>query len=168
MIGDVRVDKFVYGKVERVSPEAHSSPDFQHETSMLGGAGNVARNIVALAGKVWLAGVIGQDEAAATTSENARKEGVDACLVRVLGHPTTVKTRYISGSQQILRVDVERNRLDAVTSERLYRAYLDVSPELSAVVLSDYAKGVLEPDLVARIIIHARGKGLPVIVDPKT
>ena len=170
VIGDVMVDRFVYGKVERVSPEAPIPVlHFQHERNMLGGAGNVARNIVALGGKVRLAGVIGQDDAAAQAVDEARNDGVDAHFVRADGHPTTVKTRYISGSQQILRVDVERKlQMDAATTEDLYRAYLEVAPELSAVVLSDYAKGVLTPDLIARIIAHARDKGLPIVVDPKT
>jgi D-beta-D-heptose 7-phosphate kinase/D-beta-D-heptose 1-phosphate adenosyltransferase len=170
VIGDVMIDRFVYGKVERVSPEAPIPVvHFQRETSMLGGAGNVARNIVALGGRVWLAGVIGEDEAADQAVADARRDGVDVCFVRLPGHPTTIKTRYVSGAQQIMRLDVERKlKLDAATADKLCAAFMNVASELSAVVLSDYAKGVLAPELIARVIGHARDKGLPVIVDPKT
>jgi D-beta-D-heptose 7-phosphate kinase/D-beta-D-heptose 1-phosphate adenosyltransferase len=170
VIGDVMVDKFVYGRVDRVSPEAPIPVlHFQKETTMLGGAGNVARNIVALGGHAILVGVVGQDDGATLAKESAERDNVEARFVIAEDHPTTIKTRYVSGSHQIMRLDVERVlRPDSQTADAIFEHYLDVAPTLSAVVLSDYAKGVLEPALIARIIEHARGKRLPVIVDPKT
>ena len=136
---------------------------------MLGGAGNVARNITALGGQAILAGVLGKDEAAGVALENVARDGVEARFVQLQGHPTTVKTRYVSGSQQILRLDVESKlRLDAATAAKIFEHFRDAAPKLSAVILSDYAKGVLEPALIIQVIEQARELGLPVVVDPKS
>ncbi|MBV8662804.1 MAG: D-glycero-beta-D-manno-heptose 1-phosphate adenylyltransferase, partial [Hyphomicrobiales bacterium] len=99
----------------------------------------------------------------------AAADGVEGRFVRLAGHPTTVKTRFVSGGQQIMRLDVEQPlALDAETIDGLYAHFAAVADRVQAVVLSDYAKGVLAPALIRRIVDLARAKGVPVVVDPKT
>src|ERR1700730_3354538 len=110
---------------------------------MLGGAGNVARSIVALGGKAILVGVLGDDDAGdrivGHLTEQNRVEGM---FVRVAGHPTTVKTRYISGGQQIMRLDIEKKLdLDELRMSEICRLFAKVADGIDVVVLSDYAKG---------------------------
>jgi D-beta-D-heptose 7-phosphate kinase/D-beta-D-heptose 1-phosphate adenosyltransferase len=171
VLGDVMVDRFVYGRVDRVSPEAPIPVlHYQSAKMMLGGAGNVARNIVSLGGRAILAGVVGGDaEGDLAAGELAAMDGVESRLVRVNDHPTTIKTRFVSGSHQVMRLDVEAKfRMDLATSDAIFQHYLDCAPQLSVVVLSDYAKGVLDPTLIARVVDDARDKGLCIVVDPKT
>ncbi|MDW5315997.1 D-glycero-beta-D-manno-heptose 1-phosphate adenylyltransferase [Rhizobium sp. PL01] len=171
VLGDVMLDKFVYGNVERVSPEAPIPVlHFRNEEPMLGGSANVARNVVALGGKAILSGVIGDDETGRLIrNELVGREGIHEQLVQTSRIPTTVKTRFVSGGQQIMRLDVEAPlSMDDGLERELRARFLAVSSGLDAVVLSDYAKGVLSETLVREIIRLARGLGLPVIVDPKT
>src|SRR5271167_4062444 len=110
VLGDVMLDRYVYGHVERISPEA-PIPVLHHQSEkvMLGGAANVARNIIALGGEALLVGALGDDEAgdlvAGPLIAEARIEGR---FVRKAHHPTTTKVRYVSGGQQIMRLDIER------------------------------------------------------------
>lgn len=171
VLGDVMLDKFVYGTVKRISPEApvpvlHS----QSEKTMLGGAGNVARNVVSLGGEVLLVGALGADpEADLIQGSLVEKEGVSGHFVRVPNHPTTTKVRYVSGGQQIMRLDIERPlRLGPHEMDIICDCLSENVRDLSALVLSDYAKGVLVPALVRRVIDIARAHRVPVIVDPKT
>ena len=165
------LDRFVYGRVERVSPEA-PIPVLHHqsERAMLGGAANVARNVVALGGRAVLVGVVGCDaEGDLVADRLADDDGIDGRFVRVDGHPTTVKTRFVSGIQQIMRLDVERRlEVDAATEEAIVAATLPALDGAAALVLSDYAKGVLGPGVIARVIAAARARSIPVVVDPKT
>ena len=170
VLGDVMLDRFVYGRVERVSPEAPIPVlHFQSEKAMLGGAANVARNIVALGGQVILAGVLGADaEGDLVAGPLSAADGIEGRFVRVTEHPTTVKTRYVSGGQQIMRLDIERKlTLDAQAVDAICAHFADVADVVRAVVLSDYAKGVLTPAVIRRIVDLARAKQVPVIVDPK-
>src|SRR5262249_22535027 len=110
VLGDVMLDKYVYGRVERVSPEA-PIPVLHHqsEQAMLGGAANVARNIMALGGEALLAGALGDDEAGDLISGPLLAEArIEGRFVRAAGRPTTTKVRYVSGGQQIMRLDIER------------------------------------------------------------
>lgn len=171
ILGDVMLDRFVYGRVERVSPEA-PIPVLHHqsERAMLGGAANVARNVVALGGRAVLVGVVGCDaEGDLVADRLADDSGLDGRFVRVDGHPTTVKTRFVSGIQQIMRLDVERRlEVDTATEEAIVAATLPALDGAAALVLSDYAKGVLAPGVIARVIAAARARSIPVVVDPKT
>ncbi len=171
VVGDVMLDKFVYGQVERISPEA-PIPVLQHqsEKAMLGGAANVARNVVALGGKAILVGAVGDDEGgdliAGPLSEG---EGILGRFVRTHGHPTTTKVRYVSGGHQIMRLDIERRlHLGQHDIDTICAWLNEAIDEITAIVLSDYAKGVLIPVLVRRIIEIARARGVPVVVDTKT
>jgi D-beta-D-heptose 7-phosphate kinase / D-beta-D-heptose 1-phosphate adenosyltransferase len=171
VLGDVMLDKFVYGHVDRISPEA-PIPILRHEfeKAMLGGAGNVARNIVSLGGEALLVGALGDDAAgdfiAGPLTAGDRIEGR---FVRVDHHPTTTKVRYVCGGQQIMRLDIERHfLLDAQKIETICDWFADTANTVSAVVLSDYAKGVLVPPLIRRVLEIARAHRIPVVVDPKS
>jgi len=171
VLGDVMLDRFVYGRVERVSPEAPIPVlRFQSEKSMLGGAANVARNIVALGGEVVLVGVLGRDAEGDLVADRLTPEdGIDGRWVRIADHPTTVKTRYVSGGQQIMRLDVERTlSLTEADVAAIVARFAEVAETVDAVVLSDYAKGVLSPEVIAGVIGLARARGVPVVVDPKS
>lgn len=165
-VGDVMVDRFVYGEVTRLSAEA-PIPVLarRREMVMLGAAGNVARNVSALGGQVALVGVIGSDiegrEALRLVGDDGRIEGA---LVTDTARPTTLKTRFISGGHQLLRVDVEEtDAVSAETSVRLARAVRDVAPGSGVIILSDYGKGVVTDEVIAA----CRNSGLPVLVDSK-
>ncbi len=169
-VGDLMLDRFIYGSVERVSPEA-PVPVLRvaREREMLGGAGNVARNLTSLGARCALAAVVGDDEAGHRTqsllSELARCRQY---LVVEPGRGTTIKTRCIGGNQQILRVDREqRDPISNETREALFAHVRQGLVDVQACILSDYAKGVLTADLIATLIEAAHAAGCLVIVDPK-
>jgi D-beta-D-heptose 7-phosphate kinase/D-beta-D-heptose 1-phosphate adenosyltransferase len=167
VLGDVMLDRFVYGAVDRISPEAPVPViAVERETAMLGGAGNVARNVAALGGRAILIGVVGDDDAGHALAEMIAEAGLDSALVTDEGRRTTEKTRYISGSHQMLRADREdRTPADA---DALLAAFASRLPQADVVVLSDYAKGVLTPPVLRAAIDAARAADRPVIVDPKS
>lgn len=169
-IGDVMLDRYVRGRAERISPEAPVPVlSVEDEIVMPGGAGNVARNLLALGAEARLAGLVGDDAAGAELAALlADLPLAEDALVVEPGRATTVKTRYLAGAQQILRADREtvappspagRNRLLAA-AERAVAAS-------AVVVLSDYGKGALAAGLAGAIIARAAAAGLPVVVDPK-
>lgn len=169
-IGDVMLDRFVYGRVDRVSAEA-PIPILHVGTqrAMLGGVGNVGRNVVALGARAVLIAVTGDDPAA---SEIAELAGFEALLTsRMIAEPgrqSTVKTRYIAEGQQLLRIDDEATvAISHETARRVTTAIRTELHEADVVVLSDYMKGVLTDDVLALVITEARAAGVPVIADPK-
>lgn len=169
-VGDVMVDRFIYGEVSRVSAEA-PIPVLakERESVMLGGAGNVARNVAALGGVVALVGVIGDDapghEALALIGEI---DGVEGFLVPDGARATTVKARYVSGGQQLLRVDAETVAPVAGAVEaRLTRTIADAAVGARAILLSDYGKGVVTPAVIAACRAAATREGALLIVDSK-
>jgi D-beta-D-heptose 7-phosphate kinase/D-beta-D-heptose 1-phosphate adenosyltransferase len=170
VVGDLMLDRYVYGAVDRVSPEA-PIPVMSHgrETAMLGGAGNVARGLAALGAKVELAGVAGEDAAANELMALIRDEaGLEVDLVVDPARPTTVKTRFVAGGQQLLRLDAEDTRpLSAAAEGKLVAAAETATIGAAAVLLSDYAKGALTPAVIAACLAAAKAAGAPVIVDPK-
>lgn len=171
VLGDVMLDRFIYGAAERVSPEAPTLIlRYQKETAMLGGAGNVARNIIALGGRVVLAGVLGCDEEGDLIANRlAAEDGIEGHWVRTENNPTTLKVRYVAAGQQLMRFDREKVLApDASIADALGDIAGAAIDSVDAVVLSDYAKGVLSPQLVRRVIELAQARGIPVVVDPKT
>ena len=169
VLGDVMLDRFLWGSVDRISPEAPVPVvRLERETAKLGGAANVANNIRALGAAVTLLGVVGADDSAALLASLLAGRGVDATgLLALPGRPTTVKTRIIAHQQQIVRTDVESDApLAAPEAEELFTR-LRAAGRLDGVVLSDYGKGVLTPDLLPRVIAWLRGEGTVVTVDPK-
>jgi D-beta-D-heptose 7-phosphate kinase/D-beta-D-heptose 1-phosphate adenosyltransferase len=170
-LGDIMLDRFAYCGIERISPEAPVPVLLLDRVrSMLGGAGNVARNIAALGGNAVLMGLLGGDPAGAEVRQAiaATPRLVDAHIESAT-RPTTCKTRYIAAHQQIMRVDEEQIRgLDAAEETGLLDAIAAALPEVDAVILSDYGKGVLGPRVVEFAIRRARTRGIPVFVDPKS
>ena len=169
-VGDVMLDRFVYGAVERVSPEAPVPIcRVADETAMLGGAGNVIRNLVALGAGADCIAVVGDDAAGAEVAALlAALDGVRADLLTDGGRHTTMKTRYISGTQQLLRADRESEH--AVTdalAEKIFDRAETALTGAQALVLSDYGKGTLTDALTARLIAAAKAAGRAVVVDPK-
>jgi D-beta-D-heptose 7-phosphate kinase / D-beta-D-heptose 1-phosphate adenosyltransferase len=171
ILGDVMLDRFVYGQVERISPEA-PIPVLHHqsEKSMLGGAANVARNVVALGGEALLVGALGDDfDGDLIAGPLIAADRIEGRFLRVAGHPTTTKVRYVSGGQQIMRLDIERRfDLSPQDTEIVSGWLLEAADGVSAIVLSDYAKGFLSPTMIRRVVDIARVRSIPVIVDPKS
>ena len=170
VVGDLMLDRYVRGSVDRVSPEAPIPVmRVDGEDEMLGGAGNVARNVASLGGQVTLVGLIGTDWPGARVTELlGGEEGIEFLSVVNPDTPTTVKTRYLASGQQLLRADVEttvpphRDVLSqAVDHARSALSRADIA------VLSDYAKGLLTDEVIAEIIATAVASDVPVIVDPK-
>jgi D-beta-D-heptose 7-phosphate kinase/D-beta-D-heptose 1-phosphate adenosyltransferase len=169
-IGDVMLDRFVYGRVDRVSAEA--PVQILHVSSkqaMLGGVGNVGRNVVALGAQAVLVAVTGDDQAAREITDLAEcEERLTPRLIVEAGRPSTVKTRYIAEGQQLLRADDEVTApISDETARRLIAAIRLELDEADVMVLSDYMKGVLTDDVLAIAIADARVAGVPVIADPK-
>ncbi len=163
--GDVMLDRYWFGDVSRISPEAPVPVvHVQRTEERPGGAANVARNITALAGEARLLAVAGNDEAALTLERLLAAEGVRASLHRDPALSTTVKLRVIGQQQQLLRIDFERAPSHEVLAAKLDE-YEKLVDEADAVVLSDYGKGGLER--VQEMIGLARRHGKPVLVDPK-
>jgi D-beta-D-heptose 7-phosphate kinase / D-beta-D-heptose 1-phosphate adenosyltransferase len=169
-IGDVMLDHYVYGQVERVSPEAPIPVLWiERELKTLGGAGNVLRNLRALGAASSFISVVGNDEAGREIGRLVEaQDGAEAHLLVQPQRTTTVKTRYIAGNQQLLRADRESAiPLDPYIREDLLRLAREVVADHSVVVISDYAKGVLTEGVALEIIRAAREAGAYVIVDPK-
>ncbi|MDE1901747.1 MAG: D-glycero-beta-D-manno-heptose-7-phosphate kinase [Alphaproteobacteria bacterium] len=169
-IGDVMLDRFVYGAVERISPEAPIPVlHVNKETACLGGAGNVLRNLQALGGEAEFIAVIGDDaQGRDLTAQMAAMQGVTPSLLADAARPTTVKTRYVSDGQQLLRVDYEKaGTLSADVEKQIIARLPRAIAAAAVVVLSDYAKGVLSDKVVRAAIDEAAKQKKPVLVDPK-
>ncbi|MEP6963406.1 MAG: PfkB family carbohydrate kinase, partial [Acidobacteriota bacterium] len=164
------LDRYFWGSVTRLSPEAPVPIVAQQRTSALpGGAGNVAVNVAALGGTVVLVSVAGEGPDGEQLHEALMQRGVNPENVLLTSRRrTTVKTRIVAHGQQLLRVDDEEtDPIDPDLSERLFERIEAALPSVSAVILSDYAKGMLTAPLIARVISRARTLGVPVLVDPK-
>jgi D-beta-D-heptose 7-phosphate kinase / D-beta-D-heptose 1-phosphate adenosyltransferase len=167
VVGDVMLDEYVSGAVERISPEA-PVPVVRARGSehRLGGAANVAGQIAALGAQVRLAGIVGEDAAGAQLLALCERAGIDASAVqRLSGRQTTRKLRVLGHSQQLLRVDWEDLEPCAPPATLRLLSKLADGVQPDAIILSDYAKGVLTPDVIAGVT-RARGT-IPVVVDPK-
>ena len=170
-VGDVMLDRFVYGEVTRISPEAPIPVcRVTNETAMLGGAGNVVRNLVSVGAAVDFISVTGCDEIAADIDLLLRDlAGVTPTLVVEKDRPTTSKVRYVAGGQQLLRADREvTTPIPAEIAATVFAAAEAALPGAGALIVSDYGKGTITDDLVARLIAAAKAAGKPVIVDPKS
>lgn len=170
VVGDVMVDEFVWGSVSRISPEAPVPVvDVASETFTPGGAGNVVNNIHSLGGEVFVAGVIGEDKVGERLVNELRNKGINVEGLIVDGErPTTLKTRIIAHSQQVVRVDREkREAISGYITGQILNYVRKVLPEIGALVLSDYGKGVITPRLLEEIIPLARRNDKIIVVDPK-
>jgi D-beta-D-heptose 7-phosphate kinase/D-beta-D-heptose 1-phosphate adenosyltransferase len=171
VVGDVMLDHFVVGRAERLSPEAPVPVvRFEREDFRLGGAANVASNLVALGGCASLVGLVGEDEGAAELGRRIEAEGLDrGGLVCDPARPTTRKMRVVTErNQQVARIDREDD--GDVSGDALPRLVARAESSVDtadAVILSDYRKGVVTPPVIAAVIARAAARGVPVLVDPK-
>jgi D-beta-D-heptose 7-phosphate kinase/D-beta-D-heptose 1-phosphate adenosyltransferase len=169
-VGDIMLDRFVYGDVRRISAEAPIPIlSHDHEQTMLGGVGNVARNAAALGARTRIVTVVGDDDAGRELERLvAREADLSASLLALPDRRTTVKVRYIAKGQQVLRADSEDTHpLDEQGVGRLIELFESALPDVDVVLLSDYAKGCLCDAVLRSVIDSARSLGKPVIVDPK-
>ncbi len=167
--GDVMLDRFVRGKVSRISPEAPVPVVMvTEEEAFPGGAANVARNLAACGVKVELCGWVGADGAGRELKRLLAREKIGTAAVAVHpGMPTVVKTRVVARGQQLVRVDRERRPLpDEEATKRVEASLARLIPTVDAVILEDYGKGFLTQRMADRILALAREAGVPVTVDP--
>ena len=169
-VGDIILDKFVYGDVERISPEA-PIPVFNIKTNklMLGGAGNVASNLSGLGAKTRFITVVGNDLAGSDVKELiTATPNMNSTLIAEKERRTSIKTRYIAGGQQMMRADDETITLiKKQTKQRILRLIDSALNYYNVLVIADYAKGVLTPELIKQLIKLAKKAKIPVIVDPQ-
>ncbi len=170
VLGDVMVDEFLYGKVDRISPEAPVPVlEFSSHTFMPGGAANVARSVQGLGGRPLLVGCIGQDAVADRLKEELHREAIDdAGLVSDPDRPTTLKTRVVAHTQQVVRIDREDS--SAVSPEVEAQLIAAVEARLAqagVVLISDYRKGAVTAALLRSLLDKARSEEVPVLADSK-
>jgi D-beta-D-heptose 7-phosphate kinase/D-beta-D-heptose 1-phosphate adenosyltransferase len=169
ILGDVMLDEFIWGKVARISPEAPVPVvEVINETYRLGGSANVAANIRSLDGTALPIGVVGQDAAADRVHNLFRESGVGTEGVVQADRPTTLKSRIIAHSQQVVRTDREsRKPLSSEMNHELAKRFAQCLPRAAAVIVSDYDKGVVNRELLATVLPEARSANVPVYLDPK-
>jgi len=170
VVGDVMLDRYISGTVARVSPEAPVPVvHVEEDSSAVGGAANVAANVVALGAGCAVVGCVGDDEAGRELKNELGGLGVQLDgLVTTPQRPTTVKTRVMARHQQVVRVDREQvGDIDEETAELVAEAVRALSDSCSAVAVEDYNKGVLVPSVIRALLDAARDSEIPTIVDPK-
>ena len=169
VVGDLMLDKYVWGDVERVSPEAPVPVLLTgHRSEQPGGAANVAMNLAGLGARVTVMGFGGGDDDQYALEALLRDSGVKSVIVTCPGMPTTSKLRVLAGHQQLLRIDSEAKPGNTdLAAENLLGRVAMVLPEAAVIVLSDYAKGVVSERVCRTVIAEARRIGVPVVVDPK-
>ena len=170
VIGDIMLDRYIFGHVSRISPE-YPVPvvDVSHETLRLGGAANVAVNIHAMGASTILLGIIGMDDNARVLVDLMRNNGLSPeHLFHAPERPTTCKTRILSQNHHIARVDYESRDEATEAAENFIDKHIKESVgSLDAIILQDYNKGTLTPGLIKKIITSASAQAVPVFVDPK-
>lgn len=170
VVGDLMLDRYLWGEVERISPEAPVPiVRLNHKSHAAGGAANVAANLGALGCNVSLAGVLGSDEDGGQVLDLLQTFGVEtAGIISTPDRPTICKTRILGGRQQMLRFDVETvGELSPELKRRLHASIEAQLPKTSAIVLSDYGKGLLDHTLCQTLISLARSLHIPTFIDPK-
>ena len=169
VVGDVMLDRYLAGPAHRVSPEAPVPVVLvEEEWDALGGAGNVAANVLALGARCDVIGAVGEDEAGRSVRRTLEAMGAGCHFVHDAGRPTTVKTRVLARGQQVVRVDREADRSVApAAAEEMASRVRSRLPGARALVVADYDKGVMSPDVIRTALVAAAAEGVPVIVDPK-
>jgi len=169
IVGDVMLDRYVFGRVERLNPEApvpvlHAKG--QHRAT--GGAGNTAKNAAGLGASATLIGIVGADAAAAELEVASREEGTVPVLICDPNRPTIEKKRYIVGSQQMLRVDYEETHdIDGTVEDQVVTAIREEASKADAIIVSDYAKGMLTRKVADAVIVASATHEIPVMADVK-
>jgi D-glycero-beta-D-manno-heptose-7-phosphate kinase len=162
VVGDVMLDEYIWGQVNRISPEAPVIVvDAERQTHVPGGAANVVNNLCALGAVGVIVGTVGIDPAGRLLAEALEAEGADTrALIEAEGRPTTRKTRIIAHSQQVVRVDHERRAaIDDGTVQRIMRSLQEMAEQADAILLSDYQKGVVTTSILAACVAAARARG---------
>jgi rfaE bifunctional protein kinase chain/domain len=171
VVGDVMTDAYINGQVTRMSPEAPVPVvDLQTQEQRIGGAGNVALNLIALGAKAILASVIGQDAPGQELQQMLSKAGIQTdALIASSERKTTIKTRVISNGKQLLRIDSEdQHDLSNAEMQVLQKAILQLLNQgIDGLLLEDYNKGVLTTELIEWLISEAKARQIPIAVDPK-
>jgi rfaE bifunctional protein kinase chain/domain len=170
VIGDVMLDRYLWGRVERISPEAPVPiVEVERETHSLGGAANVAHNLVTLGGVPRLVSVVGEDATGQRLRAELTERGIETQhLVTDFDRRTTVKTRIVAHQQHVVRADEEDREPLAGAALSQLLAHLDqLLLDADALVVSDYGKGVVEPEVIVPVMRRALERGLTVSVDPK-
>ena len=170
VIGDIMLDEFIWGTVDRISPEAPVPVvNVNKETRLLGGAANTVNNIVSAGGRVMLSGVVGNDRHGNDIVKMLEEQGVDtAGIIRDRNRPTTRKTRVVAHGQQVVRFDREKKiPLGQNVIRKMAEFMKRVLPDVDAVIVSDYGKGVVNQALMAEVRSLFLGQGKIVAVDPK-
>ena len=170
VVGDAMLDKFIAGRVTRISPEAPVPVVmFDHESYRIGGAANVAHNVTGLGGRATLVAVSGQDEAAATLAAACRETGIAPVLIGDAARPTTTKVRIVTErNQQVARVDYEMDsEISDDVEQRLVTTLQQHSSDASAIVVSDYLKGGVTARVMQAVVAAGKERHIPVLVDPK-
>lgn len=170
VIGDLMIDHYVWGDATRLSPEAPVPVvNVKSESTTLGGAANVAQNLISLGAKVTLCGLVGDDISGNQLREILEQEGIDTCaIIKDSSRPTTVKTRVLAGSHQLVRVD--REVTDAISTDledELLQKLTTCIEQADIVLFSDYNKGLFSPVLTQRLVQAINQKDKKIIVDPK-
>jgi D-beta-D-heptose 7-phosphate kinase/D-beta-D-heptose 1-phosphate adenosyltransferase len=170
VVGDIMLDRYILGEVERISPEA-PVPVLRHAQryERPGGAANVAMNLAGLGCQTYLCGFWGADAEQGELTRLLEPAGVDTLGVVTSSLPTISKTRIVARTQQLMRLDIEsRERPPYEETQRLQERAIQLVDKVHAVILSDYAKGVLTDEVCEAVIRAARAAGVPVLVDPKS
>ncbi|PYU27354.1 MAG: bifunctional heptose 7-phosphate kinase/heptose 1-phosphate adenyltransferase [Acidobacteria bacterium] len=169
VVGDLMLDEYLYGAIDRISPEAPVGIlNWRSQRFSLGGAANVANNLAQLGCEVFLAGVVGRDHSAEELLQLAKQSGIHTEGVVVEDRPTTLKTRVIGHGQQVLRIDKETcSELNEHSTRRFLEFVQKRLPLVDGVVLSDYAKGVLGPGICKSLVHMALATRRRLVVDPK-
>lgn len=170
IIGDVMLDSYIWGAVERISPEAPVPiVNVKKKDFRLGGAGNVALNISSLGAKPILVALMGDDDDGKKLLQRLQEGGISQeGMVTSLHRPTTVKTRIIASHQHVVRVDEELDKVVNAEEERLlWDRIQKLLPQCQVVVFEDYDKGVLNASLIQKTVALAKSKNIPTVVDPK-
>lgn len=170
ILGDVMLDRYLWGNVHRISPEAPVPVvEVESETVRLGGAANVAHNVAALGAEAILIGVTGDDYPAQLLGAELSARGLNSAdLLQDKSRPTSIKTRIVARHQQVVRADQEsREEISQHLEERIVASVLRYLPTLAACIVSDYGKGVITRSLLDRLLPELTRAGIPVCVDPK-
>jgi D-glycero-beta-D-manno-heptose-7-phosphate kinase len=171
VVGDVMTDAYINGQVNRMSPEAPVPVvDLQTQEQRIGGAGNVALNLIALGAKALLASVIGQDAAGQELQQMLTSAGIQTnALIVSAERKTTIKTRVLSNGKQMLRIDTEdQHDLSSTETQTLQQAILQLFDQgIDGLLLEDYNKGILTTELIEWLISEANARQIPIAVDPK-
>jgi len=169
VIGDLMIDQYIWGRVKRISPEAPVPVvEVTEENLLLGGAANVAHNVLSLGGRVFIAGIIGEDDNGKILINKLRENGFNTDgIIKDGKRPTTVKTRVLAHNQQVVRFDrEEKTEIQQSTLSQLLEYVRACLPEIKGIVISDYCKGLITKKLV-KTLLGLAGKKIFVAVDPK-